>query len=106
MVMRHGKSFVEEHIQYTFFLNIFSYSHYEAQRADGLYGALVVKDPEEPKSYGYEGEKIVLLSDWYHTESPVLLKDYQYKNASVFDFFEVFHCCSFHEPVGIIIFFF
>ncbi|CAI2173688.1 18184_t:CDS:2 [Funneliformis geosporum] len=64
------------------------YSHYETQRADGLYGALIVKDPEESKLYNYDDEKTILLSDWYHEESAALLKKYKYNNASISDFFE------------------
>ncbi|GES87593.1 multicopper oxidase [Rhizophagus clarus] len=58
------------------------YSHYETQRADGLYGSLIVKDPEESRYYNYNGEKTILLSDWYHDESPILLRNYQYSNST------------------------
>ncbi|RIA82636.1 Multicopper oxidase [Glomus cerebriforme] len=62
------------------------YSHYETQRADGLYGSLIVKDSEESKYYNYDDEKTILLSDWYHDESLMLLKNYQYSsNSSIFE---------------------
>ncbi|CAG8486582.1 6664_t:CDS:2 [Funneliformis caledonium] len=66
------------------------YSHYGTQRADGLYGALIVIDPEESKLYNYDDEETILLSDWYHDESAALLKKYKYSNASISDFFEPF----------------
>jgi FtsP/CotA-like multicopper oxidase with cupredoxin domain len=47
------------------------HSHSELQRADGLYGGLVIhkrfeKGLSEFEKYEYEDEKLLLIGDWYH----------------------------------------
>ncbi|KAH9971059.1 laccase [Russula compacta] len=57
------------------------YSHYKAQYCDGLRGAFVIYDPEDPhlSLYDIDDESTVItLADWYHyssTEAP-LIPDY------------------------------
>ncbi|KAG2062736.1 laccase, partial [Suillus decipiens] len=70
------------------------HSHYSVQYCDGLRGALVIYDPDDPLAYMYDvddGERIIglysssdhhvfvllastviTLSDWYHVVAPVL----------------------------------
>ncbi|CAG8524950.1 6917_t:CDS:2 [Ambispora gerdemannii] len=50
------------------------HSHYFAQYVDGLAGPLIVHDPKDPYLQKYDKEFIVTLHDWYHTETPELLK--------------------------------
>ena len=43
--------------------------------ADGLYGPLIVEDPNPP--FQYDEESIVLFQDWYHEQAPDLIEAYQ-----------------------------
>jgi FtsP/CotA-like multicopper oxidase with cupredoxin domain len=56
------------------------HSHEELQRADGLYGALIVHQPKpddssqlEPK---YDEERVLVVNDWYHRPAKELLAWY------------------------------
>ncbi len=42
------------------------HSHQRAQYPDGLRGALIVLDPEDPYKDQYDHEVVLTLSDWYH----------------------------------------
>lgn len=44
------------------------HSHSELQRADGLYGGLIIHNPEEleAEKYQYDQELLFLIGDWYH----------------------------------------
>ena len=47
------------------------HSHSELQRADGLYGGLVIhkrfeQGISEWEKYDYEDEQLLLVGDWYH----------------------------------------
>ncbi|KAG1739158.1 laccase [Suillus paluster] len=51
------------------------HSHYSTQYCDGLRGALIIYDPEDPLSYLYDVDDettVITLADWYHTAAPVL----------------------------------
>ncbi|KAG1740901.1 laccase [Suillus paluster] len=51
------------------------HSHYSTQYCDGLRGALIIYDPEDPLSYLYDVDDettVITLSDWYHVIAPVL----------------------------------
>ncbi|KAG2153310.1 laccase [Suillus clintonianus] len=51
------------------------HSHYSTQQCDGLRGALIIYDPEDPLSYLYDIDDettVITLADWYHTVAPVL----------------------------------
>ncbi|KAF9232456.1 laccase [Melanogaster broomeanus] len=51
------------------------HSHYSAQTCDGLRGALVIYDPEDPYRHLYDVDDestVITLADWYHVVSPVL----------------------------------
>jgi len=45
------------------------HSHYQAQYCDGLRGALIVEDPDDPQKYLYDvdnDDTVITLADWYH----------------------------------------
>jgi iron transport multicopper oxidase len=51
------------------------HSHYSVQYCDGLRGALVIYDPEDPLAHMYDvddASTVITLSDWYHVVAPVL----------------------------------
>ncbi|PPQ88840.1 hypothetical protein CVT25_010439 [Psilocybe cyanescens] len=51
------------------------HSHYGTQYCDGIRGALVVYDPDDPHKTLYDVDDettVVTLGDWYHTPSPSL----------------------------------
>ncbi|KJA16974.1 multicopper oxidase [Hypholoma sublateritium FD-334 SS-4] len=51
------------------------HSHYSTQYCDGLRGAMVVYDPNDPYLDDYDVDDdstVITLADWYHTVSPVL----------------------------------
>ncbi|KAG2363732.1 Cupredoxin [Suillus spraguei] len=51
------------------------HSHYGTQQCDGLRGALIIYDPEDPLSYLYDVDDettVITLADWYHVAAPVL----------------------------------
>ncbi|KAG2336509.1 laccase [Suillus weaverae] len=51
------------------------HSHYATQQCDGLRGALIIYDPEDPLSYLYDVDDettVITLADWYHVVAPVL----------------------------------
>ncbi len=52
------------------------HSHEAGQYPDGLRGALVVDDPESPYKGQYDEELVLTLSDWYHEQTPSLLKQF------------------------------
>ncbi|CAG8948828.1 hypothetical protein HYFRA_00001951 [Hymenoscyphus fraxineus] len=50
------------------------HAHSELQRADGMYGSLVIHKPatsgiSEKKEYGYDDDINLLIGDWYHRPS-------------------------------------
>ncbi|KAF0550230.1 iron transport multicopper oxidase fet3 [Gigaspora margarita] len=45
------------------------HSHHLAQYVDGVLGAIIVKDPDDPYQNDYDEEVVILLSDWYHNET-------------------------------------
>ncbi|KAF0514371.1 multicopper oxidase [Gigaspora margarita] len=49
------------------------HSHSRAQYIEGLLGPLIVHDPQDPYLHEYDEEIIVILQDWYHTDSKTLL---------------------------------
>ncbi|KAG2187386.1 hypothetical protein INT44_005072 [Umbelopsis vinacea] len=52
------------------------HSHSGAQYTDGLYGPLVIHNPEaEPYINDYDEERVLMLSDYYHVESPTMLRE-------------------------------
>ncbi|KIK39571.1 multicopper oxidase [Suillus luteus UH-Slu-Lm8-n1] len=51
------------------------HSHYSVQYCDGLRGALVIYDPDDPLAHMYDvddASTVITLSDWYHVVAPVL----------------------------------
>ena len=46
------------------------------QYGDGLKGALIIHDPNDPWKSFYSGEEVLQLSDWYHTAVHILLGSY------------------------------
>ncbi|CAG8780665.1 15136_t:CDS:2, partial [Acaulospora colombiana] len=49
------------------------HSHFLSQYVDGLYGPLIIHDPEDPFLKEYDYEYILTLTDWYHTPSSELV---------------------------------
>ncbi len=49
------------------------HSHYAIQYGDGLKGALIIQDPNDPWKDFYDDEDILQISDWYHTPLYILL---------------------------------
>jgi len=45
------------------------------QYPDGLWGPLIVRDPDPP--YQYDEELIITLSDWYNDQMPYIIHQYQ-----------------------------
>lgn len=52
------------------------HSHQKSQYPDGLRGILIVNDPESPYQEKYDEELIVSVSDWYHKQTPDVLRDF------------------------------
>jgi FtsP/CotA-like multicopper oxidase with cupredoxin domain len=53
------------------------HSHYGTQYLDGIIGPIVIHGPEEAEMRKlYDGERVVLLQDWYHDFSTVNLAKY------------------------------
>ena len=80
--IRPGKAFtyrmkIREHQSGTFWYH----SHFETQRADGLYGPLVVHKPttseiSDHKAYDYVHEQVIMIGDWYHRSAVDVLDQY------------------------------
>jgi len=58
------------------------HAHSQVQRADGLYGGLIVHRPVSPglepesKQYNYGAEVLLLVGDWYHRSAEEVLAWY------------------------------
>lgn len=52
------------------------HSHETAQYPDGLRGALLIHDPNNPYSHLYDEEILLTLSDWYHSEMPEVMEKF------------------------------
>lgn len=54
------------------------HAHSEVQRGDGLYGGLIVHNPNtaENVSYQYDKELLFLAGDWYHWPSAKVLDNF------------------------------
>ncbi|KAF1990848.1 multicopper oxidase [Aulographum hederae CBS 113979] len=53
------------------------HAHNKGQYVDGLRGPLIIRDPNPPWKNQVEKEFTVTMSDWYHTQMPFLLHEYQ-----------------------------
>ncbi|KAG5959414.1 hypothetical protein E4U57_000704 [Claviceps arundinis] len=59
------------------------HAHSAVQRADGMYGGLVVHKPvgkqrkSELSVHGYDSEKLLLIGDWYHRSADRVLAEYK-----------------------------
>jgi FtsP/CotA-like multicopper oxidase with cupredoxin domain len=54
------------------------HAHSSVQRADGLYGGLIIHKPavestSELSTYQYEREQLLLIGDWYHRRANTVL---------------------------------
>ena len=56
------------------------HSHNLGQYPDGLWGPLIVHDPNSPYAGEIDGEFTITLTDWYHEQMPNLLETYQSKS--------------------------
>ncbi|KAF8600822.1 laccase-4 [Ceratobasidium sp. AG-I] len=55
------------------------HSHLSSQYVDGLRGALVIYDPQDPQQNLYDVDDattVITLEDWYHTPAPVLQEQF------------------------------
>lgn len=52
------------------------HSHEAGQYPDGLRGAFIINDPKSPYKGQYDEEMVLTLSDWYHEQTPSLLKHF------------------------------
>lgn len=57
------------------------HAHFETQRADGLYGAIVIHPPaendsSEAKTFGYEEDQVLMVGDWFHRTAHQVLASY------------------------------
>ncbi|KAK5710203.1 hypothetical protein LTR17_019093 [Elasticomyces elasticus] len=66
------------------------HSHFEEQRADGLFGAFVVHraesevKPAHGQDLAYEDDRLVLIGDWHHRPAPEILAYYRdWKNFKI-----------------------
>jgi CopA family copper-resistance protein len=69
------------------------HSHSALQEARGMYGAIII-EPREPEPFHYDGEHVVLLSDWSDENPHHILENlakqgsyYNYQQRTVGDFF-------------------
>ncbi|KAH9900315.1 Cupredoxin [Xylariomycetidae sp. FL2044] len=51
------------------------HSHNMGQYPDGLRGPLIIHDPDDPYLYDYDEDVILTVSDWYHQQTPTLMRD-------------------------------
>ncbi|KAG0231474.1 hypothetical protein BGW42_000226 [Actinomortierella wolfii] len=60
------------------------HAHFENQYIDGLWGPMVIRDTPELDPYldQYNQELVVMLSDWFHQPTGVLLKHYLSKASN------------------------
>ncbi|RHZ82432.1 hypothetical protein Glove_109g314 [Diversispora epigaea] len=49
------------------------HSHFMTQYVDGFVGPLIILDPDDPYKNSYQEDYVVLISDWYHSLSSLLL---------------------------------
>ncbi|KAL1297976.1 hypothetical protein AAFC00_006483 [Neodothiora populina] len=59
------------------------HSHDSGQYPDGLWGPLIIDDPNPP--FEYDEELIITLSDWYHEQMPHLIEYYQSHQGEAYD---------------------
>jgi FtsP/CotA-like multicopper oxidase with cupredoxin domain len=54
------------------------HAHSETQRADGLYGGLIVHDPQsdDQELYQYDEEILLMIGDWYHDPAIAVLESF------------------------------
>ncbi|KAK5679554.1 hypothetical protein LTS10_008375 [Elasticomyces elasticus] len=66
------------------------HSHFEEQRADGLFGAFVVhpaeshSEPSHTQAFAYDDDRVLMVGDWHHRSSPEILAYYRdWKNFKI-----------------------
>ncbi|CAG8617786.1 8186_t:CDS:10, partial [Paraglomus occultum] len=52
------------------------HAHERMQYVDGVFGPLIIHDPDDPYKAEYDEEIIVMLNDYHHTKAKVLLKHF------------------------------
>ncbi|CAG8598139.1 14040_t:CDS:2, partial [Acaulospora colombiana] len=53
-----------------------NHSHFKTQYVDGILGAFIVDDPDDPYLHEYDEDIVIVLQDYYHTEASELLSYY------------------------------
>ncbi|CAI2167147.1 4172_t:CDS:10 [Funneliformis geosporum] len=61
------------------------HSHALTQYVDGIVGALIIHDPDDPYKAEYDEEILVMLTDYHHTEAHILLKSFLTPESEVPD---------------------
>ncbi|KND87131.1 L-ascorbate oxidase [Tolypocladium ophioglossoides CBS 100239] len=67
------------------------HAHSGVQRADGLFGGLVIHKPAQAErksdltTYQYETEQLLLVGDWYHRQAGAVLDWYQDPNHYMYE---------------------
>ncbi|KAF8979466.1 hypothetical protein BGZ46_005413 [Entomortierella lignicola] len=52
------------------------HAHSSSQYVDGVFGPMIIHSPSEPQLKNYDEDVIMMLTDYYHTESPTLVSWY------------------------------
>lgn len=52
------------------------HAHETMQYVDGVFGPLIIHDPDDPYKSEYDEEIIVMLNDYHHTNAQILLKQF------------------------------
>ena len=60
------------------------HSHFQDQYLDGLRGAFIIRNPEDPNQHLYSAEIPILLEDWYHDNSVALARFFKDSHSTVF----------------------
>lgn len=61
------------------------HSHSHVQRTDGLYGAFIIHDRNDPSRHDYEKEVVLLLGDWFHKSAKDMLAYYSNRRSMGFE---------------------
>jgi len=52
------------------------HAHFMTDKTNGLFGPLIIRDPHDPNLALYDEERIVILTDYYHTDANILLSQF------------------------------
>jgi iron transport multicopper oxidase len=74
--------------EYTFYTDdvhgtFWYHSHSAIQYGDGIKGALIIRDPNDPWKTYYQDEDILQITEWYHTPAYILLATFLNKSGQL-----------------------